>query len=67
MVPADSQEEHAIRWATVYAGAKLTEALSERGTVVGGPALDYRLWSIAVLGPDARSFGEHHRTITQVY
>lgn len=67
IVTADSPAEHAIRWATVYAGARLTAALAERGSPVGGPALDYRLWSIAVLGPDAASFGEHHRTITQAY
>ena len=67
IVEMNSPAEHAIRWATVYCGAKLTLALAERGAPVTGPALDYRLWSIAVLGPDATSFGEHHRTITLAY
>ena len=67
LIPSDSNAEHAIRWATVYAGAQLTRALAAHGAAVTGPALDYRLWSIAVLGPDADSFGEHHRTITLAY
>jgi hypothetical protein len=67
LVPKDSNAEHGIRWATVYAGAQLSRALAAQGAVVTGPALDYRLWSIAVLGPDARSFGEHHRTVTLAY
>jgi len=64
---ADSPEEHALRWATVYSGAVLRAALAERGNPVTAPALDYRLWSEAVLGPDASLFGEHHRTITLRY
>lgn len=67
VVPADSLQEHAIRWATVYCGAELTAALQARGAEVTAPALDYRLWSEAVLGPDAHSYGEHHRTVTLRY
>lgn len=67
IVPAGSEAEHAIRWATVYCGAQLRDALAERGNPVVTPALDYRLWSEAVLGPDAANFGEHHRTITLRY
>ena len=66
-IEKDSTSEHAIRWATVYCGAQLSAALAAAGTPVTGPALDYRLWSIAVLGPDAANFGEHHRTITMSY
>lgn len=67
LVPADSPAEYAIRWATVHCGALLTQALAERGTRATGPALDYRLWAMAVLGPRADSFGEHHRTLTMHY
>ena len=67
LIPADSEAEHAIRWATVFCGAELKKALAERGNPVAAPALDYRLWSVAVLGPQASSFGEHHRTITLRY
>lgn len=67
LIPALSEAEHAIRWATVYAGEALRSALAQRGRVVPAPALDYRLWSEAVLGPDADAFGEHHRTLTMAY
>lgn len=67
VIPKDSNAEHAIRWATVFAGAQLSRALKAEGAAVTGPALDYRLWSIAVLGPNAASFGEHHRTVTLAY
>ena len=67
VIPADSEAEHAIRWATVYCGAQLRAALNKRGNPVTTPALDYRLWSEAVLGPDAALFGEHHRTVTLRY
>ena len=67
LIDADSPEEHALRWATVYSGAALRAALAERGNAVTAPALDYRLWFEAVLGPDAESFGEHHRTLTLHY
>lgn len=66
-VAADSLAEHAIRWATVYAGAALRSRLAAQGNSVAAPALDYRLWSEAVLGPDAANFGEHHRTLTMRY
>lgn len=67
IIAADSPAEHALRWATVYAGAKLKDALASKGALVTAPALDYRLWSEAVLGPDASAFGEHHRTLTMAY
>lgn len=67
LIAPDSDHEWALRWSTVYAGAQLLAALRERGASVTAPALDYRLWSEAVLGPDAHSFGEHHRTVTMRY
>jgi len=67
VIAADSPAEHALRWATVYAGDRLLGALRDRGTVVSAPGLDYRLWSEAVLGPEATVFGEHHRTISMAY
>ncbi|MGF1599433.1 MAG: queuosine salvage family protein [Acidimicrobiales bacterium] len=67
LVAAGSPAEHAIRWATVHCGAHLARALTDRGNPVPAPALDYRLWSEAVLGPDADRFGQHHRTITLLY
>ncbi|MCP3991710.1 MAG: hypothetical protein GY724_21740 [Actinomycetia bacterium] len=67
LIPADSEAEHALRWATVYCGTQLRQALAKRGNPVVTPALDYRLWSEAVLGPQAASFGEHHRTLTLLY
>lgn len=67
LIDADSAEEYALRWATVHAGAALHAALQERDNPVTAPALDYRLWSEAVLGPDAAFFGEHHRTVTLHY
>ncbi len=66
-IPADSEAEWAIRWATVYAGERLLRALHARGNPVTGPALDYALWSRAVLGPEAGRMGEHHRTVTLAY
>jgi len=67
LIPAGSKTEYALRWATVYCGAQLTANLRSRGVAVTGPAMDYHLWSIAVLGPDANTFGEHHRTLTMRY
>ena len=67
LIEAGSPAELAIRWATVFAGAELLAALRARGAAVTAPALDYRLWSEAVLGPEAATFGEHHRTITMLY
>lgn len=67
LIAADSDYEHGLRWATVFAGAELRRALLSRGVDVPSPGLDYRLWSEAVLGPNAASFGEHHRTLTLCY
>jgi hypothetical protein len=67
LVPKESPWELAIRWATVYCGDRLAEALQARGVDVSTPALDYALWESAVLGPDAGSMGEHHRTLTLAY
>ncbi len=67
LIPAGGNWELAIRWATVYAGQKLTEALHNLGNSVMTPALDYFLWHQAVLGPQAGTMGEHHRTITMAY
>lgn len=66
-IPRHSEQEVAIRWATVYAGHRLVEELNRAGTPVTGPRLDYYLWSEAVLGPDAHRMGEHHRTLTLDY
>lgn len=67
LLPKDSPGELAIRWATVYAGEALRRALNDRGNPVTTPALDYALWSRAVLGPEAGLLGEHHRTLTLAY
>ena len=67
LVPKESPWELAIRWATVYCGDRLAEALQARGADISTPALDYALWESAVLGPNAMSMGEHHRTLTLAY
>jgi hypothetical protein len=67
LIPKESEWELAIRWATVYAGDRLVAALRDRGADVTAPALDYFLWESAVLGPEAGTMGEHHRTITLAY
>jgi len=67
LIEKESPWELAIRWATVYSGDRLTDALRERGADVIPPALDYALWESAVLGPEADSLGEHHRTLTLAY
>ncbi len=67
LVPKESPWELSIRWATVYCGDRLAEALQARGADVTTPALDYFLWESAVLGPDADKIGEHHRTVTMAY
>lgn len=67
LIPAESEAELALRWATVYSGQRLADALHERGNAVTPPALDYRLWFEAVLGQEAALFGEHHRTVTLAY
>ena len=67
LVEKESPWELAIRWATVYCGDRIVDALRDRGVAVSTPALDYALWESAVLGPDADSMGEHHRTLTLAY
>jgi hypothetical protein len=67
LVPADSPWEHGLRWATVYGGERLRQAMAAAGRAVTGPELDYALWHEGVLGPDADRMGEHHRTITMRY
>jgi hypothetical protein len=67
LVEKESTWELAIRWATVYCGDRLAEALQARGNNVSTPALDYALWESAVLGPEADAMGEHHRTLTLAY
>jgi len=67
LVPKESEWELAIRWATVYSGDQLANALRRHGAAVTTPALDYFLWESAVLGPEAGTMGEHHRTITLAY
>jgi hypothetical protein len=67
LIPKESRWELAIRWATVYSGDRLADALRSRSVAVTTPALDYALWESAVLGPDAASMGEHHRTLTLAY
>lgn len=67
LVPKESPWELGIRWATVYCGDRLAEALQARGVDVSTPALDYALWESAVLGSDANKMGEHHRTLTLAY
>jgi hypothetical protein len=67
LIEKESSWELAIRWATVYCGDRLAEALRDRNVAISTPALDYALWESAVLGPDADSMGEHHRTLTLAY
>ena len=67
LVPADSHWEYGLRWATVYGGERLREAMTRAGRAITGPELDYALWYSGVLGPDADAMGEHHRTITMRY
>ena len=67
IIEKESSWELAIRWATVYCGDRLADALRERGVAVSTPALDYALWESAVLGPEADGMGEHHRTLTLAY
>lgn len=67
LVPSGSRHEAAIRWATIYAGARLCRELAARGNAVIPAALDYRLWWLGVLSPEADRFGEHHRTVTLAY
>jgi hypothetical protein len=67
LIPAESDWELAIRWATVFAADQLRADLNRRGNPVSTPALDYALWHDAVLGPEAPLMGEHHRTVTMAY
>ena len=67
IIEKESSWELAIRWATVYCGDRLSEALRDRGVAASTPALDYALWESAVLGADADKMGEHHRTLTLAY
>lgn len=67
LIPAGSTWELAIRWATVYSGEQLTRALNQAGNPVTAPMLDFFLWHQAVLGPEAGTMGEHHRTLTMAY
>jgi hypothetical protein len=67
LIEAGSNWEVGIRWATVYAAQRLGEALGDLGNSVPIPSLDYALWHDAVLGPNAGSMGEHHRTVTLAY
>jgi hypothetical protein len=67
LIPAGSEWELAIRWATVYSSEQLRADLNAIGNPVSTPALDYALWHDAVLGPEAALMGEHHRTVTMAY
>lgn len=67
VIAEGSHWEHAIRWATVHAGARLLDALADRGREIAPTSLDYHLWYEAVLGPEAAEMGEHHRTVTLTY
>jgi hypothetical protein len=67
VVPKDSEWEHALRWATVAAADALRARLGAHGRPITGPQLDFALWHAGVLGPDATSMGEHHRTLTLRY
>ncbi len=67
LIAENSQWEHAIRWATIFAAEKLREGLTDLGKAVTTPQLDYYLWWESVLGPSAAEMGEHHRTVTQKY
>jgi hypothetical protein len=67
LIPAGSEWELAIRWATVYAADQLRAELNRLGNPVSTPALDYALWHDAVLGAEAAVMGEHHRTVTMAY
>ena len=67
LIPAGSEWELAIRWASMHAAERVLGALRAAGHDVAMPMLDYWLWHSSVLGPDAGSMGEHHRTITMAY
>ena len=67
LIEPGSRWELAIRWATLKAAHSLRTALNERGNRVTTPQLDYHLWWSSVLGPEADTMGEHHRTLTLAY
>lgn len=67
LIPAHSEWELAIRWASMHAAERVLAALNARGHGIAMPTLDYWLWHASVLGSNADSMGEHHRTITMAY
>ncbi len=67
LVPKDSPWEHALRWATVATADRLRERMVAHGRTLTGPELDFALWHLGVLGPEAGAMGEHHRTLTLRY
>lgn len=67
LLDAGSLEEMAIRWGTIHAAELLRRKLHEIGNPVSTPALDYWLWSEAVLGPRADLMGRHHLCVTEAY
>lgn len=63
-LPAGSQEELEIRAATIHAGDQLLDAVNERrDDVIGGPELDFLLWTAGRGIEDTR----HHLTETTAY
>jgi hypothetical protein len=67
LVPKDSHWEYALRWGTVWTAERVRERMAAHGSPITGPRLDFALWHSGVLGPDAGSMGEHHRTLTMKY
>ncbi len=67
LIPAGSEHELAIRWASMRAAELILEQLLLAGKPIVMPTLDYWLWHSSVLGPDAAGMGEHHRTLTMYY
>jgi hypothetical protein len=41
--------------------------MATHGRELTGPQLDFALWHLGVLGPEAGTMGEHHRTLTLRY
>lgn len=67
LIPAGSEHELAIRWASMWASELIIQELASIGRPTAMPTLDYWLWHSAVLGPEADHMGEHHRTLTMYY
>jgi Potential Queuosine, Q, salvage protein family len=67
LVRKDSEWEHALRWATIATADRLRRRLGDLGRQITGPQLDFALWHAGVLGPEASTMGEHHRTLTLRY